>query len=76
MLHCKGSRRGLTNGGSSPDFSEKIEGKSFFGKSGLFGANRGLFRAYRGRSGSIPPHPTATGRAEIALTILAEIITK
>ena len=52
---------GLTNGGLSPKFSEKIGGKSGPGKSSLFGADWGLFR---GRSGPIPLHLTTTGEEQ------------
>ena len=40
------------NRGSSPKFSRKIGGKSVLGKSGLFGADWGLSRAYRGLVGA------------------------
>ena len=57
------------NGGSQagnlrPNFSEKIGGNSPLGESGLFGADWGLSKVYRGFfgafSGPIPPHLTTT----------------
>ena len=42
------SKRGLTNGGLSPRFSEKIGQKSFREKSGLFGPDWSLFRGPSG----------------------------
>ena len=64
------SKGGLTNGGLSPKFSEKI-GEILPGKSGLFGANWRYFRAYfQGLFGAdrdqfLTPHSHG-GRAEIA----------
>ena len=46
------SKGGLTKGGLSPRFSEKIGGKSFLRNRALFRANRDLFRAYRGLFGA------------------------
>ena len=46
------SKGGLTKGGLSPKFSEKIGGEILPAKSGLFGANWDLFRAYRGLFGA------------------------
>ena len=60
-------KRELTNGGKSPKFSEKIGGKSFLEKLGLFRADWGLSRAYRRpiRTDSSAPH-SHKERAEIA----------
>ena len=59
------SKGGLTKGGLSPKFSEKIGGKSFLRNRAFFwgklGPFQGLSGPFRGRSGPIPPHPTATG---------------
>ena len=68
--HLGKSKRGLTNGGLSPKFSEKIGGKSFLGNrafSGLIGAFSGPVGAFSGLIGtnSSAPH-THGGRAEIA----------
>ena len=46
------SKGGLTNGGLSPKFSEKIGGKSFLENRAFFGANWVLFRADRGLFGA------------------------
>ena len=64
------SKRGLTNGGLSPKFSEKIGGKSFLENrafSGQIGAISGLVGAFSGPIGtnSSAPHSHG-GRAEIA----------
>ena len=64
------SKRGLTNGGLSPKFSEKIGGKSFLGNrafSGLIGAFSGPVGAFSGPIGTnySAPHSHG-GRAEIA----------
>ena len=64
------SKRGLTNGGLSPKFSEKIGGKSFLGNrafSGQIGTFSGPIRAFSGpiRTNSSAPHSHG-GRAEIA----------
>ena len=61
------SKRGLTNGGLSPKFSEKIGGKSFleiFPFRGKLAPFQGRSGPFRGRSGPIPLHPTATGEAQ------------
>ena len=65
------SKGGLTNGGLSPKFSEKIGGKSFPENrafSGQIGAISGLVGAFSGPIGtnSSAPHSHG-GRAEIAL---------
>ena len=65
------SKGGLTNGGLSPKFSEKIGGKSFLENrafSGQIGAISGLVGAFSGPIGtnSSAPHSHG-GRAEIAL---------
>ena len=65
------SKGGLTNGGLSPKFSEKIGGKSFLENrrafSGQIGAISGLVGAFSGPIGtnSSAPHSHG-GRAEIA----------
>ena len=64
------SKGGLTNGGLSPKFSEKIGGKSFLENrafSGQIGAISGLIGAFSGPIGtnSSAPHSHG-GRAEIA----------
>ena len=61
------SKRGLTNAGLSPKFSEKMGGNSSWkiGPSrGKLGPLRGRSGPFRGRSGPIPPHPTATGEEQ------------
>ena len=69
-LNLGKSKGGLTNGGLSPKFSEKIGGKSFPENrafSGQIGAISGLVRAFSGPIGtnSSAPHSHG-GRAEIA----------
>ena len=64
------SKGGLTNGGLSPKFSEKIGGKSFLGNrafSGLIGSFSGPIGAFSGPIGtdSSAPHRHG-GRGEIA----------
>ena len=64
------SKRGLTNGGLSPKFSEKIGGKSFLENrafSGQNGAISGLVGAFSGPIGTNSSAPHSHGaRAEIA----------
>ena len=64
------SKGGLTNGGLSPKFSEKIGGKSFLGNrafSGLIGSFSGPIGAFSGPIGtdSSAPHRHG-GRGEVA----------
>ena len=60
---------GSSTGGLHPNFSEDIRVKILPGKSGLFGADWGLFRAYRGLLGADQDQFLGTsqprGRAEI-----------
>ena len=61
------SKGGLTNGGLSPKFSEKIGGNPSW-KIGPFRGKLAPFQGwsgpFRGRSGPIPLHPTATGEEQ------------
>ena len=62
------SQRGLTNGGLSPNFSEKIGGKPFLENwafSGLIGTFPGCIGAFSGPIGTNSSAPLSHGKADI-----------